>query len=90
MYGWLTFYHQGLDIHYKHNSIILNVFYTIGHEVAKEFKSIITDLQIRLQRVRFNLLIRKDYHVFKNIKFKNIFYSRQEQITKQHRMKRNH
>ncbi|CAG2165864.1 unnamed protein product [Oppiella nova] len=29
-------------------------FYHQGHEVAKEFKSIITDLQIRLQRTRAN------------------------------------
>ena len=52
MYGWLTFYHQGMFRHYCVSCHDYNQFMPVlGHEVAKEFKSIITDLQIRLQRV---------------------------------------
>lgn len=53
MYGWLTFYHQGK------NETSVNFVLTShkGHEVAKDFKSYMTDLQVRLQRVcnRFDL-----------------------------------
>lgn len=63
MYGWLTFYHEGQYCLFiwivKHQitqrNIIFSLFFlNTGHEVAKDFKSFMTDLQVRLQRTRDN------------------------------------
>ena len=51
MYGWLTFYHQVIARSFQWY-VKKNSFWYKGHEVAKDFKPYMTDLQIRVQNVR--------------------------------------
>ena len=56
MYGWLTFYHQVIARSFLFRVLLMvcenNSFLYKGHEVAKDFKPYMTDLQIRVQNVR--------------------------------------